>query len=124
MSEGAVGDPLVAVGAATSEAMRLAEEYVKLGDFHFQAEQFENAAEAYAKARNYMPEDASVHLVLADAVFANAGYGLEKPVLAASPEEIRRIFDVNLVAAIDLMRATGLRLRAERFDACCSSAQR
>ncbi|NCF39391.1 MAG: SDR family NAD(P)-dependent oxidoreductase [Planctomycetia bacterium] len=48
-----------------------------------------------------------------DAVFANAGYGLEKPVLAASAEEIRRIFDVNLVAAIDLMRLTGLRLRAE-----------
>lgn len=74
VSDGAVGDPLVAVGAAATEAMRLAEEYVKLGDFHFQAEQFENAAEAYAKARNYMPEDASVHLVLADAVFANGDY--------------------------------------------------
>ncbi len=48
-----------------------------------------------------------------DVVFANAGYGLEKPVLAASAEEIRRIFDVNLVAAVDLMRLTGLRLRAE-----------
>ncbi|MDG2021243.1 MAG: SDR family NAD(P)-dependent oxidoreductase [Phycisphaerales bacterium] len=48
-----------------------------------------------------------------DAVFANAGYGIEKPVLEASPAEIRRIFDVNLVAAVDLMRATGLRLRAE-----------
>ena len=34
-----------------------------------------------------------------DAVFANAGYGIEKPVLDASPTEIRRIFDVNLVAA-------------------------
>ena len=33
--------------------------------------------------------------------------------LEASPTEIRRIFDVNLVAAVDLMRATGLRLRAE-----------
>ena len=48
-----------------------------------------------------------------DAVFANAGYGIEKPVLDATPEEIRRIFDVNLVAAIDLMRATGRRLRQD-----------
>ncbi|MDA0296982.1 MAG: SDR family NAD(P)-dependent oxidoreductase [Planctomycetota bacterium] len=48
-----------------------------------------------------------------DVVFANAGYGIEKPVLEATPEEIRRIFDVNLVAAIDLMRVTGLRLREE-----------
>ena len=48
-----------------------------------------------------------------DVVFANAGYGLEKPVLAASDEEIRRIFDVNLFAAVELMRATGVRLRAE-----------
>lgn len=39
-----------------------------------------------------------------DAVFANAGYGIEKPVVEATGEEIRRIFDVNLVSAVDLLR--------------------
>lgn len=54
--------------------MVLAEKYVELGDFYFQASRYDDAAEAYAKARNYMPEDASVHFVLADAVFANGDY--------------------------------------------------
>ena len=54
--------------------MQLAKKYVELGDFYFQATRYEAAAEAYAKARNYMPTDASVHLVLADAVFANGDY--------------------------------------------------
>ena len=57
-----------------ADALALAESYVELGDFYFQSSRYEDAAEAYAKARNYMPEDASVHLVLADAVFANGDY--------------------------------------------------
>lgn len=46
-----------------------------------------------------------------DAVFANAGFGIEKPLLETTPDEIRRIFDVNLIAAVDLMRSAGLLMR-------------
>lgn len=52
----------------------LAKGYVELGDFYFKSNRFDVAAEAYAKARNHVPEDASVHFVLADAVFANGDY--------------------------------------------------
>ena len=72
--DGVIGDPVRVAGSAESEAMQLAEKYVELGDFYFQATRYDAAAEAYAKARNYMPTDASVHLVLADAVFANGDY--------------------------------------------------
>jgi len=71
---GELSDTIRAGRAAASEAMALAEKYVELGDFYFQASRYDDAAEAYAKARNYMPEDASVHFVLADAVFANGDY--------------------------------------------------
>lgn len=68
-----IGAPSVEEAPKT-EAMTLAQKYVELGDFYFQAKRYDDAAESYAKARNYMPNDASVHLVLADAVFANGDY--------------------------------------------------
>ena len=43
-------------------------------DFYFENDRFDAATEAYAKAREYAPEDASVHFVLADATFANGDY--------------------------------------------------
>ncbi len=58
--------------ASTPEA--LATQYIELGDFYFKNDRFDAAAEAYAKARNHAPNDASVHFVLADAVFANGDY--------------------------------------------------
>ena len=45
-----------------------------------------------------------------DAVFANAGYGIEKPVVESSSVEIHRIFDVNLVSAVDLLRVAARRM--------------
>ncbi|MEZ6037093.1 MAG: hypothetical protein R3F29_06410 [Planctomycetota bacterium] len=64
--------PIADVVDSSPEA--LAARYVELGDFYFRADRFEDAAEAYAKARSYAPDDASVHFVLADAVFANKDY--------------------------------------------------
>jgi tetratricopeptide (TPR) repeat protein len=58
--------------ASTAEA--LATQYIELGDFYFKNDRFDAAAEAYAKARNHVPNDASIHFVLADAVFANGDY--------------------------------------------------
>jgi tetratricopeptide (TPR) repeat protein len=52
----------------------LAVKYVDLGDFYFRADRFADAVEAYGRARNYAPNDASVHFVLADAAFANGDY--------------------------------------------------
>lgn len=52
----------------------LARKYVELGDFYFRADRFRDAAEAYGKARSYVPDDAGVHFVLADAVFADGDY--------------------------------------------------
>jgi Tfp pilus assembly protein PilF len=62
-------------GAGTEERARsLAQKYVELGDFYFRDDRFRAAAEAYGKARSQVPDDASVHLVLADAVFADGDY--------------------------------------------------
>ena len=62
----------VAVEKTTPET--LAVNYIELGDFYFENDRFDAATEAYAKAREYAPEDASVHFVLADATFANGDY--------------------------------------------------
>ena len=47
-----------------------------------------------------------------DAIFANAGYGLEKPVLETEDSDVRRIFEINLISAVDLLRHGGLEMRA------------
>lgn len=60
--------------AGSSETLALAAKYIELGDFYFRADRFAAAAEAYGKARHYAPDDASVHFVLADAVFATGDY--------------------------------------------------
>jgi len=58
--------------STTPEA--IARGYIELGDHYFRLDKFEEAADAYSKARSYLPEDASVHFILADAVFANGDY--------------------------------------------------
>jgi short-subunit dehydrogenase len=45
-----------------------------------------------------------------DVVFANAGYGMNKTVLDMTDEEWRRMFEVNLFAGIELLRAAAQRL--------------
>ena len=45
-----------------------------------------------------------------DAVFANAGFGAEKPLASMTEDEIRQMIDVNLVATAFLMREAGARL--------------
>ena len=44
------------------------------------------------------------------AVFANAGYGLNKAVIDKSDEELRRMFDVNFFAGVRLLREAASRL--------------
>lgn len=69
-SEGKSGE--VKSNEATPES--LARKYVELGDYYFKAGRFAEAVDAYSKARSYAPDDASVHFVLADAVFATGDY--------------------------------------------------
>ncbi|MDY7109426.1 MAG: SDR family oxidoreductase [Planctomycetota bacterium] len=45
-----------------------------------------------------------------DAVFSNAGYGMNKTVLDTTDEEWRRMFDVNFFAGVKLLRAAAQRL--------------
>ena len=52
----------------------MAQKYVELGDFYFRGGRYDEAADAYARARTYAPADAGVHLVLADASFATGDY--------------------------------------------------
>ncbi len=47
------------------------------------------------------------------AVFANAGYGLEREVLDTPIEELRRIFEVNFFSGADLLQAAARRLLAQ-----------
>ena len=83
--EPAAGEPIVAGGGVSSAPPgdvkstvvapeTLARKYVELGDYYFKAGRFAEAVDAYSKARSYAPDDASVHFVLADAVFATGDY--------------------------------------------------
>lgn len=47
-----------------------------------------------------------------DAVFANAGYGVETPGIDLAMPDFRRIFEVNLFAAVDLLQTAGRAMRA------------
>lgn len=66
-----VGSPIVDRSMAPAD---LARRYVQLGDFYFREGRFGEAAETYARARTYAPNDPTIHFVLADAVFANGDY--------------------------------------------------
>ncbi|MHC4109279.1 MAG: SDR family NAD(P)-dependent oxidoreductase, partial [Planctomycetota bacterium] len=49
-----------------------------------------------------------------DAVFANAGYGLDLPVIDTTEEQLRKIFEVNFFAGVDLLREAAQRWLAAR----------
>ncbi len=51
-----------------------AERHVSLGDFYFREERFAEAVESYLRALAYAPDDATIHLVLADSLFAMGDY--------------------------------------------------
>ena len=44
------------------------------------------------------------------AVFANAGYGFEKPMIETTMDEWRQIFDVNFFASVDLLQRAAAQL--------------
>ena len=48
-----------------------------------------------------------------DVVFANAGYALKKSVVEESTEELRKVFEVNFFASVDLLREAASRLLAQ-----------
>lgn len=64
--------PAAAAAPATSES--LADRFVELGDFYFKEGRYADAADSYARARTYAPDDATIHFVLADALFATGDY--------------------------------------------------
>ena len=51
-----------------------AERHVGLGDFYFKEGRYKEAAESYTRALTYAPDDASLHFLLADALFATGDY--------------------------------------------------
>ena len=60
----------------------------------------------------------------ADVVFANAGYSFERPLTTTSDEELRRMFEVNFFASIELGRLAALRWTRDRREGhiiLCSS---
>ncbi len=48
-----------------------------------------------------------------DAVFANAGYGYQRAAVDLGSDDLRRIFDVNFFAAVDLLQEAARRLIAQ-----------
>lgn len=70
----AVIDVSIPMRAAAPSPTTLAERHVELGDFYFTDGRYEDAAESYLRALAYVPEDASVHFALADALFALGDY--------------------------------------------------
>ena len=49
-----------------------------------------------------------------DAVFANAGHGLDLPVIDTTGEQLRKIFEVNFFSGVDLLRVAAQRWLAAR----------
>jgi short-subunit dehydrogenase len=45
-----------------------------------------------------------------DVVFANAGYGLERPMYRTSIDQVREMFEVNLFSALELLRIAATQL--------------
>lgn len=68
-------DPAPAAPAKAEMTPRqLAEKYVGLGDFYFAEGRFAEAADAYARAHGYAPEDPSILFAQSDAAFATGDY--------------------------------------------------
>lgn len=70
-------------------------------------------------------DEAQNHFGRFDVVFANAGYGIEKPIIRADEEEIRRMFEVNFFASLTLVSEAARRLIAHDRSGhllMCSSA--
>lgn len=57
-----------------------------------------------SEINNRMLDAAQSQFNRVDAVFANAGYGLDRAVLDVSDEDLRGIFEVNFFAGADLLR--------------------
>jgi len=67
-------DEQVTVSRRPLSPVEQAMQYVDLGDFYFREGRYSEAANAYGRARALVPEDATVHFVLADAVLAGGDY--------------------------------------------------
>ncbi len=67
-------EPVFARGAKEATAEEQGRRYVDYGDYYFREGRYRDAVDAYAKARTLLPADASLHFVMADAVFAVADY--------------------------------------------------
>ncbi len=61
-----------------------------------------------------MLDVAEHHFGRCDAVFANAGHGLELPVIDTTEEQLRQIFDVNFFSGVGLLRMAAQRWLVER----------
>ena len=48
------------------------------------------------------------------AVFANAGYGMERPMIRMSPAQLREMFEVNFFAGVELLQEAAARLMAAK----------
>lgn len=61
-------------GRATPSKETLAERHVVLADNYFREGRYQDAVENYKRALSFLPEDASIHFALADALFALGDY--------------------------------------------------
>lgn len=114
-------------GAPAGDARSdLASKYVELGDFYFKAGRFQEAADAYARARTYAPDDAALHFVLADAAFAVGDYhfaafliaeGLRLDPGLASAEADKREFYGDRKLFDEHMKALDEHLEKNEYDA-------
>ena len=59
-------------------------------------------------------DEAERHFGRFDIVFANAGYGMERPVHLMEDAELRAMFEVNFFSSVALLRESAKRLRAAK----------
>ena len=103
-----------AVGRAADSPAKLslsiaAERYLTLGDSAFREGRFGDAAQFYAKAVEYAPEEGVLHLVLADALFATGDYHY-------AAYAIRRAFELDPSLAEAIVDKHGFYTDPADFD--------
>lgn len=105
-------------GASVSLTARTAETLAKVGPEYPAGRVFTLAGDITDPAhRQRWVSDTLQHFKRIDILINNAGVGLYQPSHAADPEQVRRLFELNLLAPVDLVRLVAPGMK-ERRSGC------
>jgi hypothetical protein len=94
-----------------------AQRYLELGDRAFREGRYTDAVQAYAKAVEFAPEEAALHLVLSDALFAAGDYHY-------AAYSVRRALDLDPSLVASRVDKHGFYPDPQQFDAQLATLER